>query len=89
MLTLDDALKYVNLKTSSAKKVLGRYAVCRLFELHRTAQEAHPTRRAAKDLGAVPEVVRALQGECRSRWSSANGQAYVTNEPGAEVQTTR
>jgi hypothetical protein len=67
----------VNLKTSAAKKCAS--TGLRLFELHRPAQEPHDVRGAAEDLGAVLK----WSGLCKAnaqQWSSANGQAFATNE---------
>ena len=86
MLTLDDALKYVNLKTSSAKKYR-EYAVSDFSNYIEPLKKHIPP----AELQKTWALYLKWSGLCKAnaqQWSSANGQAYVTNEPARKFNYT-
>ena len=86
MLTLDDALKYVNLKTSGAKKYR-EYAVSDFSNYIEEIKKHIPP----AELQKTWALYLKWSGLCKAnaqQWSSANGQAYVTNEPARKFNYT-
>jgi hypothetical protein len=78
MLSLEDALKYVNLKTSAAKKYR-EYAVSD-FSNYIDQLKNHVT---SAELQKTWALYLKWSGLCKAnaqQWSSANGQAFATNE---------
>ena len=78
MLSLDDALKYVNLKTGGAKKYR-EYAVSDFSNYIDNIKKHMPP----AELQKTWALYLKWAGLCRAnaqQWSSANGQAFVTNE---------
>ena len=86
MLSLDDALKYVNLKTSAAKKYR-EYAVSDFSNYVDQIKKHIPP----AELQKTWALYLKWAGLCKAnaqQWSSANGQAYATNEAARKFNYT-
>lgn len=86
MLSLDDALKYVNLKTSGAKKYR-EYAVSDFSNYIDSIKKHMPP----EELQKTWALYLKWAGLCTAnaqQWSSANGQSYATNEAARKFNYT-
>jgi hypothetical protein len=86
MLSLDDALKYVNLKTGGAKKYR-EYAVSDFSNYVDSIKKHMPP----EELQKTWALYLKWAGLCTAnpqQWSSANGQSYATNEPARKFNYT-